>query len=247
MLPKNHFIILLILLLLPVVLSAQVQNDEQLAAQYFQNKEFEKAADLYEKLYNDNPNGYIYSNYLLSVLELKDYKRAEKFVKKLVRKNPGQLNYLVDLGYIYNESGDGVKAKEQYDDALDQLKPDQSMTTILANAFLLRRQNEYAINTYMKGRKLLQNKNVFVQELAFIYQQFGNYDAMLTEYLDWVDNDNSSIDVVEQRLQSFLLDDQDNRKATLLKTTLLKRAQKYPDNAIYAELLIWFFNAGSGL
>lgn len=237
---NNHLVILFLSLFFPIFALSQAQNDEQLAAQYFQNKEFEKAADLYENLYNDKPNGYFYSNFLLSVIELKDYKRAEKFVKKIIRKNPSQLNYLVDLGYIYAESGEAENARKQFDEALDELKPDQSMTIILANAFLLRRQNEYAINTYLKGRKLMKNNFIFVQELAYIYQQFGNYDNMLTEYLDWVDNDNSSIDIVEQRLQSFLLDDPDNRKSTLLKTTLLKRAQKYPDNAIYAELLIWF-------
>lgn len=219
---------------------AQTPTDEQLAAQYFQNKDYEKAADLYEKLYNDKPNGYFYSNFFLSVLELKDYKRAEKFVKKLIRKNPQQLNYSVDLGYIYSESGQAEKGKEQFDEAINDLIPDQYMITNLANAFLVRRQNEYAINTYLKGRKLLHNNFIFAQELAFIYQQFGNYDAMLNEYFDWLDNDNSSIDLIEQRLQSFLTEDPDNRKASLLKNALLKRAQKFPDKAIYAEMLIWY-------
>jgi len=219
---------------------AQTPTEEQLAAQYFQNKDYEKAADLYEKLYNDKPNGYFYSNYFLSVLELKDYKRAEKFVKKLIRKNPQQLNYPVDLGYIYSESGQAEKGKEQFDEAINDLIPDQYMITNLANAFLVRRQNEYAINTYLKGRKLLHNNFIFAQELAFIYQQFGNFEAMLNEYFDWLDNDNSSIDLIEQRLQSFLMDDPDNRKASLLKNALLKRAQKFPDKAIYAEMLIWY-------
>ena len=227
-------------LLLCASAKAQTAADEQLAAQYFQNRDFEKAADLYEKLFDKSPNGYFYSNFLLSVMELKDYKRAEKFVKKLIRKNPQQLNYAVDLGFVYSESGQPDKAKQQFDDAMNDLVSDQNMITMLANAFLVRRQNEYAINTYQKGRKLLHNNLIFAQELAFIYQQFGNYDAMLTEYLDWVENDYGSIDQVEQRLQSFLLDDPDNRKANLLKSALMKRAQKYPDKTVYSEMLIWY-------
>ena len=43
---------------------SQSVKDEELAAQYFQNKEFEKASDLYEKLYNQNQSGFYYNNYL---------------------------------------------------------------------------------------------------------------------------------------------------------------------------------------
>ena len=60
---------LLLFFLLALALSAgfgqnnQRSQEEQLGIQYFQNGEFEKAAPMFEKVYNANPNSYIYYYY----------------------------------------------------------------------------------------------------------------------------------------------------------------------------------------
>lgn len=219
---------------------SQSVKDEELAAQYFQNKEFEKASDLYEKLYNQNQSGFYYNNYLQAILELKDYKKAEKFVKKAIKKNSLQLSYQVDLGYIYAQSGDVNKADEQYNSAINNLVSEVSIITDLANAFLIRRETQYALKTYLSGRKIIHNTTAFVYELANIYNILGKYQEMLDEYLNLAENDYFSLDNVEQILQVFLLDDVNNEKNQLIKNNLLKRTQKFPDKLIYSELLIWF-------
>ena len=82
---------LLSLLLLSFVLcTAMGQNqrsqEEQLGIQYYQNGEFEKAAPMFEKVYNANPNSYIYYYYYQTLLQLGDFKEAEKVVKKQQKK-----------------------------------------------------------------------------------------------------------------------------------------------------------------
>jgi tetratricopeptide (TPR) repeat protein len=84
---RNFF--LLLLFSLPLLVFGQVK-DQQLADQYFYSQEYDKAVMLYEKLYDKNPN--VYSNYLRSLLELNQIDKAEKLVKKQLRKdgdNPG--------------------------------------------------------------------------------------------------------------------------------------------------------------
>ena len=107
------------------VVSAQTTTDEQLAAQYFQNGEFDKAADAYEKLFDNTFNQYYYTNLLQSLLSAKDYKRAEKILKKIIKKNPNELKYYVDLGFVYNTSGDNNKAIKQFQEAIDNLTANQ--------------------------------------------------------------------------------------------------------------------------
>src|SRR3954466_4467980 len=84
-------------------------KDAQLADQYFNSYEFEKAAVLYEKAYSFDPNG-VYQNYLRCLLAMKNFNEAEKLVKKTAKKNPSNPGYQADLGNIYELQGDKSKA-----------------------------------------------------------------------------------------------------------------------------------------
>ncbi|NTW33934.1 MAG: tetratricopeptide repeat protein, partial [Bacteroidetes bacterium] len=64
---------------------AQTSTDEQLAAQYLQNKEYDKAVELYEKLFNKNQEYVYYAPYVQCLTELKNYKAAEKIIKKQIK------------------------------------------------------------------------------------------------------------------------------------------------------------------
>ena len=90
-------------------------NDEMLATQYYQNKEFDKAADLYEKLFNKTQTYYYYQPNLNCLLELKSYDKAEKLIRKQMKKNPSELKYNVDLGFLFKNEGDDRKAQKQFE------------------------------------------------------------------------------------------------------------------------------------
>ena len=73
------------LLLAPVLLSAQnndLQNTANLAGKYYQNKEFDKAAELYEQLYSSTKSEGYFNIYFDCLLGIPDYERAEKAIKK---------------------------------------------------------------------------------------------------------------------------------------------------------------------
>ena len=79
---------LLILLSFSGLAQKQRPQEEQLGIQYFQNAEYDKAAQMFEKVYNSNPNSYIYYYYYQTLLQLGDFKEAEKIVKKQQRLSP---------------------------------------------------------------------------------------------------------------------------------------------------------------
>ena len=215
------------------------QQDEKLAAQYFQNHEYEKAAEIYRQLYYIKSTPFYYTYYLQCIIELNDFKTAEKFIKKLKKKKPSHLKYYVDLGYVYQKANQSSKSIHQYDDALKKLSANQRQISDLANAFLLRQLNDYAIQTYLKGRKLLNFSYTYGFELGNIYEVSGNYKEMINEYLNLLEFNNAYLSAVQQRLQQTLSNDPSNNKNELLKTALLKRIQKNPDKRMYSEMLLW--------
>src|SRR5260221_1968568 len=140
--------ILLFLLLSSPALFAQTIKDAQLADQYFNNYEFEKAAPYYEKAYGYDPFG-VYPNYLRCLITMKNYTEAEKLVKKTIKKGATTPAYQVDLGNVYELQGDQNKAKQVYDKAIKSLTPDQGQILNLANAFIAHQNWDYALNTYL--------------------------------------------------------------------------------------------------
>ena len=216
----------------------QKESDEQLAALYFRNQEYEKAVVLYEKLFNRKKSNIYYTYYLYCLIELSDYKKAEKLVKSRVRDYPKSLKYLVDLGYVYNEAGEFKKAKKQFDDALKNINPDRSRIVELANAFLIRGQTDYAVATYEKGRQIMINYT-FSLELGNLYKRIRNYSMMVEEYLDYVDYDNLNMQIIQNKLQNVLNDDPDQTVSKILRKSLLKRIQRHPDKLYFSEMLLW--------
>lgn len=217
---------------------AQPSADEQLALQFYQNKEFDKALDYYEKLYNKKSPEAYYLPYLNCLLETKDFKKAEKIAKKQVKQNPEQVNFIVDLGNVYFRADDIEKAKTTWETAVKAIKYDDQVFAV-ANAYQTIRQYNFAIATYLKGRKISQSNYPYSFELAEVYKLLGDRTAMINEYLDILETQDSYIQSVQNALQTSFGNDAEQKQNDLLKTELLKRISKNPDKTIFSELLIW--------
>ena len=66
----KRLLFVLLLVLSFGMLSAQQSADEKLALQYYKDKEFDKAIELFEKIQAKNPNSYVYYYYYASLMEL---------------------------------------------------------------------------------------------------------------------------------------------------------------------------------
>ncbi len=215
-------------------------DEEQLAIQFYQTQDFPKAAELFEKLYENKPSLYYYQYLVFCLVEIKEYGKAEKLIKKCQKAEPDALRYMVDMGYVSYRSGNQEKAKKLYEDALKKLGPSQQQVFELANTFITRGENDYAIRTYLKGRQLLNNTYPFGFELASVYERMGDFRNATEEYLNMLDVNKSYMATVQDRIQAILAFDVNNEKNEILRKILLSRAQKNPDNTNYAELLWWY-------
>lgn len=218
----------------------QMGQDRQLADQYLNNAEYEKAAQLYDKLMDKDPFG-TYPQYYKCLLAMKDFNEAEKLTKKMIKKQETSLSYLVDLGFIYAQVNQPDKAKSQYEKAIKSLKPDQGQIMNLASTFMNKQETDYALQTYQEGRKMMREIYGFYFETAEVYYQKGNYQAMIEEYLDAVADNPMMQQSVLNIMQARVGFDPENNRGDMLRTSLLRRIQKTPERSEFPEMLIWYF------
>jgi len=215
------------------------EPNEGLARQYMLNGEYAKAAAEYEKLYNSIPNNFYLDEWLNACLQLKEYDKAEKLIKKQIKQQAHNLALSVKLGMIYNAQNEAVKAKKEYNKAIDNLSANQEQIFGLYQAFLNQNELDYALTTLIKARKLMKGAYPFAIEMAEIYQQKNNYEAMFNEYLNLLDLGPGYLQQVESIIQSKLDEDSDSPKNQLLKTLILKRIQQSGDNSLLTEFFAW--------
>ena len=224
----------------PVLVFGQPTRDQQLADQYFYNGEYDKAVTLYEKLYDKNP--FVYTNYLRSLFELNETDKAEKLVKKQIKKNPDNPVLLIDMGQVYFRQNNLAAARKQYENAIKMLPPDQGTIVSTANAFLGIREQDFALQTYLEGKKLMRGMYNFRFEIAQVYFVQQDYQKMLDEYLEALQENAGYLQGVQNVLQSrFERDGEtDTGFGELLRTSLLRKIQK-SNEPVFSELLIWYF------
>lgn len=231
---------LVYLFLLCAVPAIAQQQDEQLAAQYMSNNEFDKAAEVYDRLFSKgNKSTYIYENLLSCYFKLNKFDEAEKVVKKQQRRFGESAYYQVDLGFVHEKAGQPDKAKKVYESILQKMGPAYDQTIEVANAFQKRGHKEYAIQVYQKARKLNgNNPNLFCIELAQLYAEKHETGLMLDEYLNAIAQNPEMMEDVQGYLQLYLDDDKD---FDLLKQTLIKKLKDFPASELHSEMLVWLY------
>jgi len=220
---------------------AQPDPNEKLALEYFSSGQFEKAADLYEKLYDKTPaNETYYRNLLVSYKNLQDFKSAEKLAKKQSARFSKDAFYLVDLGLIYRDQGDEKSAKKQFDQALKELIPLPDKVNRLAGAFSAANEIDYAIKAYQQGENYA-GKGTYAFEIADLTIRKGDYVSASASLLELLAVNPMSLTRVQSMLARYLEDETDGPLQTAMKTALLKEVQKNAQSNVYADLLIWLF------
>lgn len=234
----KKLLIIPIMLLLCLVGSAQTDMDQSLAIQFYQNQEYDKAADLFEKLYDKNPESNLYYRYLYnSLLYLKEYDKLQKIVKKAIKKNPEELSYQVDMGYLEQQMGDLNASKKTFSTIIKNLPTQEQSIRSVANAFIGYGEYELAAETYEAGRSQMKVPALFSFELADIYTRLNNKPKTIEMYLEFAQYNPGATQGIKNRLQDAI---QDAEYAQELQNQLLVQVQKNGSN-VFSELLIWLF------
>lgn len=235
------FLFFLIIGVKPTFGQHNIQSASQLAFKYFRDKEYKPASSLFYNLYDATKSKTYFNYYIDCLLQLEEYKDAESYVKKQIKRNPNDKIFLISLGYVYKKAQQEEKSINQYNKVLEKLKPVKSDISSVANAFITKREYNLAAETYLQGRKLFNQTDLYHIELANIYLYQRDFEKMVREYLLAISIDQSLVNSVQNRLQSALLQDIDSSLDPILKNQLLSKSQQEAGNIAYKELLQWYF------
>lgn len=237
-----RFLVGLIFISFSLLSFGQGETDQQLAQHYYSNGDFEKAKMYYVKIYDKDPSKFNFNRYYDCLIQTGDKKEAEKILKKQSNANRFDLEYKVLLGQFYEENNEADKAQKIYNELIGDLEPNASAIISLFNAFKAKGRNDLALTTIEKGRKLLKDSYPLHFQFAELYGAMGQSEKMINEYLDLLDFHSSyaaTIQTVLSRQIDFTLDE--SKEYDLIKSALLERIQKNPNEAVYTEMLVWLF------
>ncbi len=222
---------------LPFYVVAQ-QQDPRLADYYFQNGELEKAATIYEKLYQQNTGDYYFERYISCLMDLGRFEECEKVLQKQLKKEPQKVTLYVQFGKLYDKQGNEPKASEQFKKAIDKLPSDRFIIDNLAMSFNSMTRYDLALQAYEKGGQLMKNKNMFAFNLADLYRRKDEVGKMIESYLNALQDNPAYLPSVEAMLLRYATADSERQE---LQTQLYARIQDDSKATIYPELLSWLF------
>ena len=217
--------------------SALKAQNLNLANQYYQNGEYEKAAALFAQLLErDNDSELFFSRYVDCLLNLEQYDECEKVIKKQLKKTPENVTLYVTYGGFFEKKKKTDEAKAQYQRAIEKMAPDYVSVNRLASLFMSSGKYDFATQTYEKGAKLMKDPNRFAFNLGELYRRKGEPAKMIEYYLSALIADPGKIYTIQTLLARYLAPSD----FTELQTQLYSRIQA-DENPDLVELLAWSF------
>lgn len=216
---------------------SQDHSQIQIANEYYQNGELEKAQIIYSELAKNPYNiQLVASNYLELLVAMDELKEAESFLKSAIKKFPSNAQYKASLAALYKKS----ELEEKFKTYIKSIKKDYASSpfqlSVIAQHFYNEELYTEAIGFFKKARALHGDNSMYALELAAIYRIVGDKSAMIEEYLNHAADSPNRLSYVKNILQNFIQEEEDQQQ---LEATLIHRMQQDPDNVKYPELLIW--------
>ena len=214
-------------------------QNEQLALNYFNRGDFEKALIIYNKLYVFNKAN---TNYLIKIVEihqqLEQYLLAEELLKNQIikQKHP---QYLVELGYNFQLKKELEKAKTYYKQAELQSNNNPISALSVARRFENHSLLDYAARVYENAMAQNPEYNYNIQ-LAKIYGEQGKVEKMFSCYVNFLEKNKGFINKLKRIFSDFISENPENENNILLRKVLLKKIQSQPD-VLWNQLLSWLF------
>ncbi len=216
-------------------------QSEQLAKNYMEQGDYDKALSVYQKLYDKTPNR---NNYLLGLVEsyqqLERFKEAEKLLLERIEKTPNNSQLLVELGHHYDLLEEKEKARTYYDKAIETYdNHNLNHAYTLGQAFEKYNLLDDAAKIYEKGMINNPGSNFNIQ-LAKIYGEQGKIEKMFESHLNLLLIQPNYLNIVQRNFSDYITDNSTNEANIIFRKLLIKKLQETP-NVLYNEILSWLY------
>lgn len=218
--------------------SAFAQN-EQLAYNYFEKGEYEKALVLYQDLEKAQPyNTFFTQKVAACYQQLQQYDKAAATLQAKLGKNRQPL-LLVELGYNYQLQKDMPNAEKYYNEAIAEIKNNASNVYSVANAFEQKVLLPQALKAYEAATAANPTMN-FDYQTALLEGQQGNMGKMIDKLLAYAYSNPQNLIMVQNQLSRFMDEDGSEAFNDMLRKALLVNTQKTQD-IFWNQFLSWYF------
>ncbi len=237
----KHFFTILFFLINGFVAAQEIsENEFFLAESYFREGEYEKATQIYKKLYDQSPFNSTYLFRLITCYQqTESFDIVENLLVNRIKKEPSQAYLHVFLGYNYSKKQQEDVAQIQYQKAIQSIENNNPYTITIARAFSDYNLLDYAILAYEKAMKVNPTAN-FGFQIAQIYGEKGEYQKMFEAYIDLLDSNERYLNLVQRSASKYITDDAENEANILFRKAVLQKSIKNPKNE-WNILLSWLF------
>jgi len=234
---KMRFTLCLLLFCFGLVSFAQNEN---LAKNYFDRGDFERALPIYKALLEKNPsrNDYFLS-YIATLQQLENFKESHELLQNRLTLTRNHPLFLIEMGRNYLIQNESEEANSYFKQALEAIDENPRITHTVANTFEKYSLLDLAVSAYEKGAALDENLN-FDSQLARIYGEQGNLEKMFDSYLRIVERNPAFLISAQRNFSRYVTEDPQNEANDLLRRALLRRSQNNPE-IFYNQLLSWLF------
>ncbi len=218
------------------------QNSQTLARHYYVNGEYEKAAEMYKKIYIEKQYAENYfSYYYQSLVNAELYKEALKAIEEHNKKRPGSAYTYFLEGRVHELLGENKKAEKLYDKAIITSKGQFNNSLKVGSSFIQLSKYDSALKVYQNSLEVAseQNKATLYYRIAQLYNYTGDEEKKL-EYLSAYFRQMKGVNVSNYMKSNLkkILTDQEIEK---VKNNLLEDIQKDPDNQSLLDMLVWCY------
>ena len=212
---------------------------EQLAQNYYDRGEFEKALITFQVLLTEQPyNFYYYQKNVDCMQQLQQFDKAQALIADRLEKFK-QGNYYVDLGFNFQLQKKEAEAKKNYNLAIEKIKNNSDEVYGIAQNFEQKALFDYALLSYQTALAI-NPKYQFNYQIAVLYGQKGEVTKMIDVFLDESYQNPLNSVRIQNQLSRFMLEDKSMGFNDLLRKALLIRVQKAQD-VFWNEFLSWYY------
>lgn len=230
-----------IFLFIVVLFSGLAQGQsQQLAENYADQGEYEKAYAIYAKLYAQNRRNF---NVLFRMVkfqqELENYERVDSLLTAGEDIAYNKILFPIEKGYNASLQGKDSIASTFYKKAISQIDSIPRVGSTIARSFEQRSLLKQAIESYERSMAVDTTLD-FNFQTARLYGEQGDLDLMFSKYLDLIEKNDQLIPQIQATFSRYVTDDPASAGNQSLRKALLTRLRKDP-RLLYNQILSWLF------
>jgi len=228
----------LLLCLLFIALPNQAQSAQiQLANEYYQQGDFEKAKSIFDGLAKDKQNVIrIHTNYLQTLKQIGEPREVEKYFNQVIKWHPSNIAYQMDQIAYYFEKGDDKNYQQRVSDLKNQFGENRFQLSMIAQQFANQRMYSQSAEFFLMARRVSEIPNSYALEMARVYSLLNEKQKMVNEYLTYAKENRQNAAYIKNIFQNLLKEEED---MTYLESALIQRMQEEPAERTYPDLMIW--------